>query len=70
MAETSAADRDRVERERVKASGSPGILFSHATSVQGNPMRAADWRSSSRYHRKCAMGPVGEDSWSDRIPSH
>ena len=51
MAETYAADRDLKSRRELLKSGATGIPFSHATSVQGNPMRAASWASSSRYHR-------------------
>ena len=67
MAETYAMDRDRAEREKERASGATGIPFSHATSVQGNPMRAGEWRSSSRYHRHCTQEEAG---WSDRVPSY
>ena len=67
MAETYAADRDRSEREKERASGATGIPFSHATSVQGNPMRAGGWSSSSRYHRQCSRE---EAEWSDRVPSY
>ena len=67
MAETYAADRDRTEREKKRASGATGIPFSHATSVQGNPMRAGGWSSSSHYHRQCSRE---EAEWSDRVPSY
>ena len=67
MAETYAADRDRTEREKERASGATGIPFSHATSVQGNPMRAGGWSSSSRYHQGCTREEPG---WSDRVPSY
>ena len=28
--------------------------FSHSTSVQGNPMRSGNFKSSSRFHKNCA----------------
>ena len=67
MAETYAADRDRTAREKERESGATGIPFSHASSVQGNPMRAGGWSSSSRYHRHCTRE---EAEWSDRVPSY
>jgi len=53
MSNTYKAERDLKERERQLKAGVTGIPFSHKTSVQGNPMRSGNWKSSSKFHKFC-----------------
>ena len=54
MHSTYRAERDQEARRLQFLSGAPAIPFAHSTSVQGNPMRSADFKSSSKYHKNCA----------------
>jgi len=53
MSNTYKAEREMKERETKWRAGVPGIPFAHKTSIQGNPMRSGDWKSSSKYHKYC-----------------
>ena len=53
MSNTYKAERELKERENQFKAGVTGIPFSHRTSIQGNPMRSGDWKSSSRFHKCC-----------------
>merc|ERR1712062_570657 len=46
MSNTYKAERQLKERETKWRAGVPGIPFAHRTSIQGNPMRSGDWKSS------------------------
>ena len=53
MSQTYQAERVLKEQERLQRLGVTGIPFGHRTSIQGNPMRSATYKSSSKYHKNC-----------------
>ena len=55
MSDTYKAERDLKERRKLFSLGVTGIPFGHRTSIQGNPMRSADFKSSSKFHKNCSM---------------
>lgn len=54
MSQTYQAERVLKEQERLQRLGVPGIPFGHGSSIQGNPMRSANYKSSSKYHKNCS----------------
>ena len=57
MSKSYKSERDLKEKQKLFKLGVVGIPFSHSTSIQGNPMRSGDFKSSSKYHKHCSKEP-------------
>ena len=62
MSKSYKSERDLKEKQKLFKLGVVGIPFSHSTSIQGNPMRSGDFKSSSKYHKHCSKEPWSESN--------